>query len=71
MTNNRDRFNLFDFLRLMAAILVIYGHSYPLLGLIPPDFITRIFPFVDSGALGVYIFFAISGFLNAKIRRQE
>lgn len=66
MTDNRDRFNLFDLLRLIAAILVIYGHSYPLLGLIPPDFITRIFPFVDSGAFVVYIFFTISGFLNAK-----
>ncbi len=66
MTNNRDRFNLFDLLRFIAATMVIYGHSYPLLGLTPPDLITRIFPFADSGALGVYIFFSISGFLNAK-----
>jgi peptidoglycan/LPS O-acetylase OafA/YrhL len=61
-----SRFNLFDFMRLIAATLVIYSHSFPLLGLTPPDLITKFFPFINSGGLGVLIFFSISGYLNAK-----
>ncbi|TDE17251.1 acyltransferase family protein [Dyadobacter psychrotolerans] len=59
--------NNFHFLRLMAAILVIYGHSYPLLGLGHLDYIQELtgglFP---SAQIGVCIFFAISGYLIAK-----
>ena len=62
------RLNLFDVLRLLAATLVIYGHSFPLLGLGEPgaDLPSRVWPFTDAGAIGVYIFFTISGYLNAK-----
>ncbi len=61
-----NRFNLFDLLRLIAATLVIYSHSYPLLGITPPDIVTRILPFTNGGTLGVWIFFIISGYLNTK-----
>ena len=61
------RFNHFDLLRIIAATLVVYAHSYPLLGLSnPPDIIHSLFGSIDSGRLGVLIFFTISGYLNAK-----
>ncbi len=62
------RLNLFDVLRLLAAMLVIYSHSFPLLGLgeSGADLASRVWPFTDAGAIGVYIFFTISGYLNAK-----
>lgn len=72
MKKKTIRFNNFDFIRLVAASLVIYSHSYPLLGLKPPDLITRIFPFTNGGTLGVWTFFALSGYLNtASIRRNK
>lgn len=72
MKSKIERFNIFDFLRLFAATLVLYSHSYPLLGLPSSDFITKIFPFTDGGQLGVLIFFAISGYLNTKsIKRNN
>ncbi len=66
---NHSRLNLFDLLRFLAAIFVIYSHSFPLLNLgnnHGTDLAHQIWPFTDAGAIGVYIFFTISGFLNAK-----
>ncbi|QHW31544.1 acyltransferase [Paenibacillus rhizovicinus] len=52
--------NNFDFLRLFAATLVIFSHSYPLTGHaeVPVPFVLN-----SYGSLGVKIFFLISGFL--------
>ncbi|KFG92915.1 hypothetical protein GQ56_0134565 [Burkholderia paludis] len=51
--------NNFDFLRLLAAFMVLFSHQFALLG--------RPQPVLDSnlelGALGVSIFFSISGYL--------
>lgn len=54
------RKNNLDLVRLFAACLVIYTHSFALLGLPDPPVM-----WVNPGPLGVYIFFAISGFLIA------
>lgn len=51
--------NLFDVLRLLAASMVIVGHSWSLLGL---DGVPRLAG-ITVHHFGVYIFFAISGFL--------
>ena len=52
------RSNNFDALRLAAALLVIWGHQFPILG-IPTPLIAH----NEPGALGVVMFFAISGYL--------
>ena len=59
--DNHDN-NRFDFLRIVAALLVLYSHCYPLFteGLSDPLANT---PFVSFGALGVAMFFVISGHL--------
>lgn len=54
----RARVNNFDALRLFAALLVIWGHEYAVLGLHVP-----LIAHNEPGALGVVIFFAISGYL--------
>ena len=54
--------NNFTALRWFAAGLVFYGHSFTFLGLPGPSFMS----WVSMGALGVYIFFAISGYLVAQ-----
>lgn len=51
--------NAFNVLRLFAALMVLYSHSFPLYGLPLPVPITG----YSYGALAVYAFFAISGFL--------
>ena len=51
--------NLFDILRLTAAALVFYSHSYALLGLPEPWILGT----MSFGGLGVAIFFGISGYL--------
>lgn len=55
------RKNNFDLVRLFAACLVIYSHSFTLLAM--PD---RPVMWITPGGLGVYIFFAVSGFLIAQ-----
>lgn len=58
-----NRSNNFNFLRLFAALLVIYSHSFPLSGsnsLETFNLLTGSFTF---GKLGVAIFFVISGYL--------
>lgn len=49
----------FDLMRLIAALLVVVSHSFPLSGR-PPFTIVGV---EDLGALGVSVFFVISGFL--------
>jgi peptidoglycan/LPS O-acetylase OafA/YrhL len=56
----RGRENAFDVLRLLGATLVLVSHSYALLGFVEPRLGHSSF-----GAIGVEIFFAISGFLIA------
>src|SRR5262249_31135441 len=52
--------NNFDTLRLIAAFLVVYGHSYPLTGNPQPSFAGN-----GVATIGVKIFFVISGYLVA------
>jgi peptidoglycan/LPS O-acetylase OafA/YrhL len=55
--------NNFDLLRLLAAISVVFAHSFNLLGLPEP------FPHLEGlswGFLGVLVFFSISGFLISR-----
>ena len=49
-------------LRWFAASLVLYGHAFVFLGLPEPLFLQ----WIPLGPLGVYIFFAISGYLVAQ-----
>src|ERR1700754_1708381 len=49
----------FDLMRLIAALLVVVSHTFPLSG--APAL--RIMGVEDLGALGVSIFFVISGYL--------
>ena len=51
--------NNLNFIRLIAAFLVLYGHSYALLGLPEPLFLS----WIPLGPLGVFMFFTISGYL--------
>jgi peptidoglycan/LPS O-acetylase OafA/YrhL len=53
-----ERANNFDQLRLLGALLVIYGHSYVLLGREVPIFASS-----TVSTFGVKIFFCISGYL--------
>lgn len=56
------RQNNLDVIRIVAAMVVIFGHSFPLNGLgAPPGFLTN-----GVHALGVKIFFTLSGFLIAQ-----
>ncbi len=56
--------NNFDVLRLLAALLVVFGHSFLVVGIEPP--ILTGTAFMDWGNLGLLIFFAISGFLVSR-----
>jgi peptidoglycan/LPS O-acetylase OafA/YrhL len=49
----------FDLIRLIAATMVVFSHSYPLAGLAP----LRLSGTEDFGSLGVSIFFVVSGHL--------
>jgi len=57
-----DHHNNLTALRWFAAILVLYGHAFVFLGLPEPLFLQ----WIPMGPLGVYIFFAISGYLVAQ-----
>lgn len=54
--------NNLNIIRLIAAFLVLYGHSFVFLGLREPLFLS----WIPLGPLGVYIFFTISGYLIAE-----
>jgi peptidoglycan/LPS O-acetylase OafA/YrhL len=62
-----ERFNNFDIIRLLAAIMVIFSHSFPLsLGYIDgrdPDPLNQLTGDISLGHIAVMIFFIISGFL--------
>ena len=53
-----SRSNNFDALRLVAALLVIWGHQFAIMGRSVPLFWHN-----EPGAVGVVLFFAISGYL--------
>lgn len=55
---SEHRVNNFDALRLMAALLVIWSHQFALMGRPVPLIFGN-----EPGALGVVLFFAISGYL--------
>ena len=60
---SRDKDNGFDGLRVIAAWLVLFNHSYPLTGANSVDVLTQILRIDTSGGLAVCIFFVISGYL--------
>lgn len=66
------RENNFDLMRLIAALMVIYSHSYALNGLREP-LLKSTFGQFTLGYLGVLIFFTISGFLifDSCLRRKD
>lgn len=65
-SDGTNRFvNNFDFLRLVAAIMVIFSHSYPLSGN-GNEPLFKITGSMSIGKLAVAIFFIISGYLIAK-----
>lgn len=70
---SRDNNNL-DLIRIVAAVMVIYGHSFFLANNYGArELLTRFFPFTYSGAVAVKIFFFISGLLvtTSLIRTQS
>jgi peptidoglycan/LPS O-acetylase OafA/YrhL len=60
-TRRRPRSNGFDLVRLVAAVAVIVGHSYPLTGHATPGFLGS-----HMGTIAVKAFFITSGFLIAR-----
>jgi peptidoglycan/LPS O-acetylase OafA/YrhL len=64
MTTNRDD-NRFDFLRLLAAWLVLFSHCYPLGGQPGPDPLLSTVGIDTLGGIGISIFFVLSGYLIA------
>lgn len=59
--NPDQRANAFDLIRLVAASFVLWSHQHALLGLPEPTIaILR----TSFGGLGIWIFFAVSGYLN-------
>lgn len=58
--------NNFDFLRIIAALMVLIYHSYALLQLDNGDPLHCVTGAMNFGTLGVSIFFVISGFFNNK-----
>lgn len=62
-----NRNNNFDLLRLFAALLVLWGHSYPLTADGKDDIFSKSLCGYDTaGGFAVMIFFVISGFLVTK-----
>ena len=62
-----SRDNNFDVLRLFAALLVLWGHSYPLTADGKDDIFSKcLFGYDMAGSFAVMIFFVISGFLVTK-----
>jgi peptidoglycan/LPS O-acetylase OafA/YrhL len=62
-----DHHNNLTALRWFAACLVLYGHAFVFLGLPEPLFLQ----WAPMGPLGVYIFFAISGYLVAQSWQRD
>lgn len=59
--------NNLDAVRLIAAFLVLYGHSFVFLGLREPLFLS----WLPLGSLGVFIFFTISGYLISQSWQRD
>jgi len=57
--------NNFDAIRLVAALLVLFGHAYALTGM-PTDPISSLVALGFIGTLAVAVFFVLSGFLIAR-----
>jgi peptidoglycan/LPS O-acetylase OafA/YrhL len=57
----RQHTNAFDLIRLVAAGLVLWSHQHALMGMREP-FVAVLG--ASYGGLGLYIFFALSGYLN-------
>jgi len=53
----------FSWLRHVAALMVLWAHSYTYLGPAHVEPLARVLAGFDSGRLAVYLFFAVSGFL--------
>lgn len=60
-----NRKNSFDAIRLIAAIFVVFSHSFALTGNTAPKIGST-----DFGTLGVWIFFILSGYLISKSWKQ-
>jgi peptidoglycan/LPS O-acetylase OafA/YrhL len=67
--NNKQ--NNFDLLRLIAAVLVVYSHSYPLTGIKTEPFASWSNGLSSFGGIAVACFFLISGFLITKSYTQR
>lgn len=59
------RENNFDFLRFFAAALVLFAHSYPLVGRREDEPLTVLTGYEKGGSIAVGIFFVMSGYLIA------
>jgi peptidoglycan/LPS O-acetylase OafA/YrhL len=57
------RKNNFDFIRIIAAYMVLFSHSYTLYGRHAEEPLGKYSGFIEFGTLGVFIFFIISGYL--------
>jgi peptidoglycan/LPS O-acetylase OafA/YrhL len=67
--SGRNHFNL---IRLVAAWMVIYGHSWAITGTKGGDVFTHLTKFKFAGAIAVDMFFVISGFLiAASLQRND
>jgi peptidoglycan/LPS O-acetylase OafA/YrhL len=64
LAHGRD--NNFQLIRLVAASFVVLFHSFALTGRWTQEPLWRVMPETNFGALGVKIFFVVSGFLVAK-----
>ena len=61
-----NSYNRFDFVRLIAAWLVLYSHSYVLSASKEIEIISKYLKFDSAGGLAVGVFFSISGYLVFK-----
>jgi len=60
------RSNNFDLLRFVAATIVIFSHSFLVTGTFGDEPLVKLTHLLDLGAVGVRVFFAISGYLITK-----
>ncbi len=61
-----SRRNHFGTLRLCAALLVLFSHSFGITGHPGEEPVARVLRFFDGGAVALMVFFATSGFLVSK-----
>lgn len=63
--------NNFDAIRLLAALLVLFSHSYPLTGMGAEPFAARWGGYDTGGGLAVSTFFTLSGFLVCRSAQRH